>query len=260
VGKDISRFHCIYWPAMLMSLDIALPKQVFAHGFITLKGDKMSKSTGNIVTPDEVIAFSGADPFRYFLLAENQFSQDGNFAYEALILKNNADLANDWGNLVNRTISMTRKYFPDTALSLPKKSTHSAEIRASFEKLKEELPSYIERVDPSGYAAACTSRSRVLNLYIDRTKPWALAKAGTPESLEELKEVLYTLMEGVRWIATTLLPVLPFKMPEVFVQLGLQAPIETGALSALQWGEPSYQPIEPKPLYPRLELPTDPPK
>jgi methionyl-tRNA synthetase len=94
-----------------------------------------------------------------------------------------------------------------------------------------------------------------LNLYIDRTKPWALAKAATPESMAELEEVLYTLLEGIRWVATALLPVLPFGMPDVFRQLGVAAPAQKGAFVGLKWGEPSFQPVEPKPLYPRLEMP-----
>ncbi|MCM2279518.1 MAG: methionine--tRNA ligase [Oligoflexia bacterium] len=264
IGKDISRFHCVYWPAMLMSLDLPLPKQVFAHGFITLKGDKMSKSTGVMVTPDEVVAVTGPDPFRYYMLAENRFSEDGNFTWEALLSKANADLANDWGNLVNRSINMARKYFPDEALAMPAPSaagsasaaaSGAAEVRASFEKLPAELADAIRRIDPGAYAAACTARSRVLNLYIDRTKPWALAKAATPESRAELQWVLYTLLEGIRWTATALLPLLPFRMPEVFRQLGIEVPAEKGALSALKWGEKTYRPLEPSPIYPRIELP-----
>lgn len=258
IGKDISRFHCVYWPAMLMSLGLELPKKVFAHGFITLKGDRMSKSSGNIVAPDEVMKIAGADPFRYFMLAENQFSQDGNFTWEALILKNNADLANDWGNLVNRSISMARKYFPDTQLNLPSSATSSKEIRASFEKLHEELWDALEKVDSSAYATACAARSRILNLYIDQTKPWALAKLITPEAPESkaaLQEVIFTLLEGIRWLATAWLPVLPFGMPEVFKQLSLTVPDEKGAFKALKWGQLGIQPGLPRPIYPRLELP-----
>jgi methionyl-tRNA synthetase len=257
IGKDIARFHCIYWPAMLMSMDLPLPERVFAHGFMNIKGAKMSKSSGNVVTPDEVMAVSGPDPFRYYLLAENQFSQDGNFSMESLILKNNADLANDWGNLVNRTINMTRKFFPDQVLSKPGKVTHSAEVKASFDALLGELRSAVDRIDPAGYSAACTARSRVLNLYIDRTKPWALAKQKTPEAEAELKEVMFTLLEGIRWVATALMPVLPFGMPEVFRQLAQPVPGEMGALQALRWGEGSFTPGEPKPIYPRLELPKE---
>ncbi len=255
IGKDVSRFHCVYWPAMLMSLDLPVPERVFAHGYITIKGDRLSKSAGNVVAPDEVMAVTGPDPFRYYLLAENQFSQDGNFAWEPLVLKNNADLANDWGNLVNRSISMTRKYFPDRALARPARTTHSEDVRASFEKLPAELDEALKKVDPAAWANACTARSRVLNLYIDRTKPWALAKTATPESMAELEEVLFTLLEGIRWTATSLLPILPFKMPDVFRQLGIPAPAEQGALARLQWGELSFTPVAPSPLYPRLEVP-----
>jgi len=208
-----------------------------------------------VMTPDEVMKVSGPDPFRYYMLAENRFDQDGNFAMDLLMLKNNADLANDWGNLVNRTINMTKKYFPGETLEAPSKVTHSADVRASFEKLVPELEQHVAAIDTSAYCAAATSRSRVLNLYIDKTKPWALAKAATPESMAELREVLYTLLEGIRWIATALMPVLPFGMPEVFRQLQQPQPPEKGALKALQWGVAKHQPGEPKPLYPRLELP-----
>ena len=254
IGKDISRFHCVYWPAMLMSLDLPLPESVFAHGYITLKGAKMSKSSGNVLTPDEVISVTGPDPFRYYLLAENQFSQDGGFSRDSLVLKNNADLSNDWGNLVNRSINMTRKYYPDQGLSMPAVATHSSEVRASFEKLVSELKESLERIDPSGYITACCARSRLLNLYIDRTKPWALAKVKTEQADAELKEVLYTLLEGIRWLATAFIPVLPFGMPEVFRQLNIAFPEEKGALSALNWGQTSYNPTQPKPVYPRLEV------
>lgn len=261
IGKDISRFHCVYWPAMLMALGLPLPKKVFAHGWITIKGEKISKSLGNLVTPDEVIAVTGADPFRYYLLAENQFSQDGNFSWESLVLRCNSELANDWGNLVNRSISMTRKYFPDTELSPPVQRTHSRAVIESFEALPGELRAAVDRIDPAAYASACVARSRVLNLYIDQTKPWSLAKeaAKNPSSAAhlhaELQEVLYTLLEGVRWIATALLPVLPFRMPEVFRQLGIEEPPLSASISALRWGALRYRPGAPQPVYPRLELP-----
>lgn len=257
IGKDISRFHCVYWPAMLMSLEIPLPRKVFAHGFINIKGARMSKSSGNVVTPDAVMAMTGPDPFRYYLLAENQFSQDGNFDLEALVLKNNADLANDWGNLVNRSINMTRKYFPDQELRAPEKETHSREVRESFEKLIPELKRAAEEVDTAAWAQACTARSRVLNLYIDRIKPWALAKQKTPESEQSLREALFTILEGIRWVATALIPVLPFRMPEVFRQLNLPEPPAKGSLNTLQWGAAGFKPGEPSPLYPRLEVPAD---
>ena len=258
IGKDISRFHCVYWPAMLMAMDMPLPEQVFAHGFMTIKGDRMSKSSGNVVDPEEVSGQVGADAFRYYLLAENQFAQDGNFALEALILKNNSDLANDMGNLVNRTISMTRKYFPDEKLQKSKTETHSKAVRESFEKLVGELQTAVTEVNSQAYITACTARSRLLNLYIDQTKPWALAKraaAGEAAATEELREVLFSLLEGIRWIATSLLPVLPNGMPEVFRQLSLPPVDGKGSISGLKWAAIAIQPGEPKPIFPRIDLP-----
>ncbi|MBI2711820.1 MAG: methionine--tRNA ligase [Bdellovibrio sp.] len=257
IGKDISRFHCVYWPAMLMALDLPLPKAVFAHGYITIKGDRMSKSSGNVVTPDEVMAVTGPDPFRYYLLAENQFSQDGNFTWDALILKNNSDLANDFGNLVNRTISMARKYFPgETFKPGSKEYSHSQAIRESFEKISAELKAAVSETDPAKYSAVCGARSRVLNLYIDQMKPWALAKLiDDPAKKEELKEVMATLLEGIRWLATCWMSVLPFGMPNVFQQIGAPAASEEGGIASLKWGSVALSPGEPKPIYPRLELP-----
>lgn len=257
IGKDITRFHTIYWPAMLMSLDLPLPERVFAHGFLNLKGERMSKSSGNMMTPDEVIAVTGPDPFRYYLLAENQFSQDGNFSLEALILKCNADLANDWGNLVNRTISMTRKYFPEQKLSVPNAQKLSSQVHSEFvSSFIAELEKTAEALDTAGYISLCGAKSRLLNLFIDQTKPWKLAKEieTRPEAKEELAEVLYTLLEGIRWVATAFLPVLPFRMPEVFRQLGVEVPPEKGAFQRLNWGEKTYQPGEPSPIYPRIEV------
>lgn len=256
IGKDISRFHCVYWPAMLMALNIPLPKRVFAHGYISIKGARMSKSSGNMVTPDEVAALCGPDAFRYYLLAENDFARDGNFDMDALVTKCNADLANDFGNLVNRSINMTRKYFADQDLPAPAQVTHSASVIESFSKLRAELQDCLSRVDTQGYSRACLARSRVLNLYIDQMKPWALAKVGTPQALGDLAETLYTLLEGIRHIAVALGPVLPFGMPEVFRQLAVPAPAPQGGLAELAWGQvKAYRPGEPKPIFPRIELP-----
>lgn len=257
IGKDISRFHCVYWPAILLSLDLPLPKKVFAHGYLNLRGQRLSKSSGNVIAPDDVIAVTGPDPFRYYLLSENQFSQDGNFSWEALVLRNNADLANDFGNLVNRSINMARKYFPYQVIYKPQVVTHSIEVREAFEKLPGELDSTLHSIDPATYVSTCLARSRILNLYIDRTKPWALSKFTTDSVSKklELQEVIYTLLEGVRWLATVFIPILPESMPEIFRQLGLNPPAEQGALQGLVWGEKSYQPMDPRPIFPRLEVP-----
>jgi methionyl-tRNA synthetase len=253
VGKDIARFHCVYWPAMLMALELPLPEQVFAHGWVSVKGDRMSKSSGNVVTPDEVIAVSSSDAFRYYMLAENQFSGDAAFSVDSLVLKHNADLANDWGNLVNRSISMTRKYFPDMKLSKPKNVSSSSEVIESFLKFKSELTQAIDEINPCGYVEACRARSRLLNLYIDKMKPWSLAKVKSEETEAQLHEVMFTLLEGIRWVATAFMSVIPDGMGEVFKQLNVTAPAEQGALQKLQWGDQGFQPGEPKPVFPRIE-------
>lgn len=281
VGKDVNRFHTIYWPAMLMSLDIPLPKQVFVHGFLNLRGERLSKSSGNTITPDEVMAVTGADPLRYYLLADSPFSGEGNFSWEALIGKVNSDLSNDWGNLVNRTIGMKRKYFPDEPLVLDAAKAKdpnaggfaeaTKNVLSRFQALIPDLKEAVEAREPSQYIAKCLERSRVLNLYIDQMKPWTLAKeaglGGKPSSLPEaeakqqadvLREVLYTVLEGIRHIAVALSPVLPYGMPEVFKQLK----VESCTLADLKWAELKgkavhHHPDEGKPIYPRIELPQE---
>jgi methionyl-tRNA synthetase len=258
IGKGVTRFHCVYWPAMLMSLDIALPKQVFAHGYLTFKGERMSKSSGNFVTPDDVMNLFGPDALRYYLLGENNFSQDGPFSWEGLVLKINADLANDFGNLVNRSISMARKYFPDEALKTPASYTtsmkvNSDEVRASFEKLPGDLKAALDRIDPQAYINSIRERSRLLNLYIDKAKPWALAK--NEAQREDLREVIATLLEGIRFVATAFEPVVPFAMPEVFRQLGCERASLLELGSGTAWSKLSFKPGEPRPVFPRLELP-----
>ncbi len=257
IGKDITRFHCIYWPAMLMSMELPVPKRVFAHGFIQLKGEKMSKSLGTMVTPDEVIAVTGADPFRYFMLAENPFSKDGNFSWEALVEKTNADLSNSLGNLFNRTLNMALKYFPENEWQMPKVTAVSEEIKRSFEQLLPALAETVDRVSPSDYIAFCQERVRLMNLFIDREKPWTLAKTmeTSPETKARLYEGLFALLEGSRWLATVLEPVLPFKIVSAFSQLGVPALTGAGAFKKLHWGEARFQPQKPEPIYPRIELP-----
>lgn len=259
IGKDVARFHGIYWPAMLLSLGIPLPERVFSHGFLQLKGERMSKSSGNMVTPDQVVATTGGmDPLRYYLLSENDFSQDATFSWEGLQAKCNADLANDWGNLVNRTISMARKYFPGTGLKVSAKPTVSADVALSFSKLVPELRGFVDRIDTQGYVRACTQRSRELNLFIDQMKPWSLAKladAGDENARAKLEETMAALLEGIRFTAAALLPVLPERMPDAFRQLGVPIPKAKSGLKSLQWGETPIQPDAPVPLYPRIELP-----
>jgi len=219
IGKDILRFHTIYWPIMLMALDIPLPKQIFGHPWLLFGSDKMSKSKGNIVYADEVAAIYGIDPVRYYLLHEMPFAHDGTFTHELLIERYNSDLANVLGNLVNRTISMANKYFDgivpepgetddidkdliDTVLSIPARvEENMGELRVA-----DAIDNIFEIYRRS-------------NKYIDETLPWALAKEG---NTERLKTVIYNLLESIRIGTVLLTPFLPDTADEIFRQLNTE--------------------------------------
>jgi methionyl-tRNA synthetase len=223
IGKDITRFHTVYWPAMLMSAGIDLPDSVWAHGFINLNGEKMSKTRGNIVTPDEVMADFGTTALRWYLIAANPFDGDGNYSDQDLILKCNADLSNNIGNLVNRTLSMAAKYFPEKTLkpnaAIP---TGVENLKSRFEKvlgthalrLKEALE---KENNLMKYASLCIEFSMALNKMIDETKPWSLAKV---QQLDVLETVLYELLEGIRILGVALWPIIPDASEAILKQLG----------------------------------------
>lgn len=259
IGKDITRFHAVYWPAMLMSLGIELPKRVFAHGFLNIKGSRMSKTTGNVVSPDEVMAWSGVDALRYYLLAENDFGGDGNYAPDAMVFRVNADLSNDFGNLINRSLSMTRKYFPDETLVFGDAIEEPLfkDAIASLKTLSTDLEQALNRLDTQGYLKLCLQRSRTMNLMIDQIKPWSLAKVidQDPAAKAKLRQCLYILLEGVRFIGTGLRSVLTDAPAKIFDQLNVPMPKMQGAFSGLKFGEISYKVGAPSPIFPRLELP-----
>ena len=219
IGKDILRFHTIYWPIMLMALDVPLPKKVFGHPWLLFGSDKMSKSKGNIVYADEVAAIYGIDPVRYYLLHEMPFAQDGTFTHELLIERYNSDLANVLGNLVNRTISMANKYFDsevpepglveeidedliNTVLSIPSKVEENMETLKVADAIDNIFEIY-----------------RRSNKYIDETLPWILAKEG---NTERLKTVIYNLLESIRIGTVLLTPFLPETADEIFRQLNIE--------------------------------------
>ncbi|MBI3543937.1 MAG: methionine--tRNA ligase [Deltaproteobacteria bacterium] len=271
IGKDITRFHTVYWPAMLWSAGIELPKNVFAHGFINLNGEKMSKTRGNIVTPDEVMADFGAIALRWYLLSANTFSGDGNYADQDIVLKCNADLSNNMGNLVNRVVSMSLKYFegrsPVDAGKLPAGIEGvPARLTKHLGAKGEQLSAAIDAFDLSGYCARVVEFSMSLNKFIDETKPWALAKSGDKETLES---VLAQLLEGIRNLGIALWPVVPAASDGILAQIGAEGICESQKLAT---GRELKVPLlsrlgydakfalklsEPKPLFPRLEAPKE---
>ena len=205
IGKDILRFHAIYWPIILMALGEPLPKKIYAHGWMLFGEDKMSKSKGNVIYADELANEFGVDAVRYYSLAEMPFAQDGSITYEAVISKYNSDLANTLGNLVNRTVAMVNKYFEGTVYAPNGENEVDASLKGF---VKETIEKYIEKMD--GYRVAeaieCVmDLARRSNKYIDETTPWSLVK----EDKERLKTVLFNLVETIRVIATLIFPVMP---------------------------------------------------
>jgi len=254
VGKEIVRFHSIIWPAMLMALDLPLPKQVFGHGWLVIDGGKMSKSKGNVVDPKVLIERYGIDAVRYFLLREISFGQDGNFTNESLIQRINSDLANDLGNLVSRTGGMIDKYFKGI---LP--AEHAAtEFDADLIRVKEEsIVKFEEAMDKMVFSEALNhlwTFIRRTNKYIDETQPWVLAK--TEEGIPALAGALYNVAESIRIIAIMLQPFMPKAPALIFEQLGITSDELKEWESIRSWGLlPKDLKINRAPgLFPRIDM------
>jgi methionyl-tRNA synthetase len=218
IGKDITRFHCIVWPAMLISAGIPLPRQIYAHGFVYVKGEKMSKTKGTAVDPSDIAERYGPDVLRYFLLREIAFDKDGDFSWEKFLQRYNADLANDLGNLLHRTINMVYIYLGGYV----KQGTQSEPVD---EDLKGHLCSLADRIEPMmnqlefhNALSEIWGRINYLNTYLEKTSPWSLSKMG---QTERIKVVLYNTLESLRILAILLGPFLPSSALKIWEQLGL---------------------------------------
>lgn len=247
IGKEIARFHTIIWPALLWALDEAAPQTVFAHGWITVDGQKMGKSLGNAADPFALAERFGADSLRYFLLREAPFGSDFSYSEEKIAQRHNSDLGNDLGNLVHRTLSMLQKYHDGTVPEKPSGTPLVDEFAGLHERVYEATLA----LDFRGALERVWTFVTRLNRAIDERKPWALAKA---ERNEELDALLYELCEGLRRIALLLHPVMPERMEEMWLRLGVSEPIdEPWAASFATCLTPGTRTHAGEPLFPRIE-------
>ncbi|GAB4277414.1 MAG: methionine--tRNA ligase [Coriobacteriia bacterium] len=257
VGKDIIRFHCVIWPAMLMAAGLPLPRTVFAHGFLLAKGEKMSKSKGNVLSPQELVERFGVDAYRYYFLRDVRFGEDGSISMEGMVQRYNGDLANDWGNLVSRLFNMTEKYCGGE-VPPPNPSDMDSEELGVLTRFASGLAgryeAAMEMLDFGSALEAVWDLIKQANKYIETSAPWVLAK--DEGSRERLEAVLYNALEAVRIAALFCAPVMPLTSAEVWRRLGLGDVHEVRDLATeATWGGlPAGATVtKGEPLFPRIQ-------
>ncbi len=253
IGKDITRFHCLYWPAMLMAGGLPLPRRIVVHGFMTLEGKRISKTTGNIIDPVELVAELGADPIRYYLMRDVSLASDGDFSRANLIHRYNSDLGNDLGNLLNRVVSMIGRY-RDGVVPQP---GNSGELERDLQSVAAESKAHAERLleewDLDDALNAIWQLVRRTNQYLEERQPWRIAR--DPERASDLDTTLWSAAEGTRLAGLLLAPYIPETADKIMAQLGLPA-LEQGDWRAKgEWGSVEFASVgTPEPLFPRIEV------
>jgi methionyl-tRNA synthetase len=253
VGKEIIRFHCVYWPAFLMAADLPVPKSVVAHGWLLFEQSKMSKSRGNIVRAETIVETLGADALRYFLMREVVFGQDGSFSFDALVQRYNADLANGYGNLTSRILAMITRYFDGVV----PEGDAEPRIVAAAENAAREFAQHFEALDFSRALEALWAFVAVVDGYITEKAPWKLGAAQDAAARGSLASILYTCAEALRIITALAYPVLPEATARIWAQLGL-GDIAHADLKELHWGQlaPGTKLGQLGPIFPRAEKDT----
>ncbi|MBA3431913.1 MAG: methionine--tRNA ligase, partial [Actinobacteria bacterium] len=233
VGKDILWFHAVIWPAMLMALDLPLPTTVFAHGYLQVGGEKMSKSKLTGISPHDLIPVFGVDGYRYYFMREMSFGQDGNFSWESMVARYNSDLANDFGNLASRTTSMITRYLDGRIPSPPEEdelTDAETDLMRVFSESFQAMERAMDDISPTEALRAAWSFVRKSNAYVEEVAPWVLAK--DPDAARRLEVALYCLGDALRLLALMLWPIIPGAARELWVRLGLEGPIESRTYGA----------------------------
>jgi methionyl-tRNA synthetase len=259
IGKDILRFHAVYWPAMLLSAGLPLPERVFGHGFLTREGQKMGKSLGNVLDPEVLLERCGRDAVRWYLLRDIPFGEDGDFQQQRFTDLVNNDLANTIGNLLNRTSSMARKWFQEAVPPASAVADHPLALAA--DQARTQFRQAMERLEFRPAAEAILQLATAANGYLNERAPWSAMK--TPGQEQQVGSDLYAVLESSRLVAVLLAPLLPELSARILEQLGLE-PFESAITadapspwtSALAWGAlPAGQPLPPpQPVMQRLDL------
>jgi methionyl-tRNA synthetase len=252
IGKDITRFHCLYWPAMLMSAGLPLPRRIVVHGFLTLEGQRISKTTGNTIDPVELVEEFGPDPIRFYLVRDTSFSSDGDFSRANLIKRYNDDLGNDLGNLLNRVVHMVGRYRDGAIPSPGEVGQPEADLQAVAAEAVRSSAEQIENWELNIALDSIWTLVRRVNQYLEERKPWQLAK--NPENADLLNTVLWSAAEATRIAALLLAPFIPQTSDRIYDQLGLD-PIAAGDLvGKIEWGAVGFGSVRPAgPLFPKWE-------